>query len=215
MKKFNLLQLASNGDEAVQIMSGNSKHRLAKLINRYHIDTLLFSGGGNDVVGMYDFDYLLRPAANIHSSSFMDYLHLDRINRRLDAVAAAYGDLIDYCDEYSLNKSIKIVSHTYDYAIPSPKGASFLGGLIKASGGKSWMYPYLKEKGIPKEIHQSIANYMIDRLADVLLTLQHKRQDRFKVVDTRGTVSASEWINEIHPNKKGFGKIAQKILPEI
>jgi len=213
--EFNLLQMSSSGDEAIDIMSGKSKMKLVKILNRYRIDTLLFSGGGNDVVGAYDFDYLLREGKGIGSQDFRDYLHLDRLSRRLQSINNAYRDLIDYCDDYSLNPDIRIVTHTYDYALPSRKGAEFLGGLLKISKGKSWMYPYLRSKNIPVKHHRPIVRHLIGSLGEQLLTIQQKRPDRIKVVDTTGTILPGEWLNEIHPGSKGFKKIAEKILPHV
>ena len=47
--KVNLLRLASNGDEAVQIIAGGQKHELAEILkkNKDYIKSILFSGGGN------------------------------------------------------------------------------------------------------------------------------------------------------------------------
>ena len=36
-KSFNLLELASNGDEAVEMLSGESKFKLVKIINKYFL----------------------------------------------------------------------------------------------------------------------------------------------------------------------------------
>jgi hypothetical protein len=214
-EKFNLLQLASNGDEAVNMLSGESKLRLLKVLNRYHIDFLLFSGGGNDIVGRYDFDFFLKE--NGHSSKTEDYLHLPRVRRRLTSIRNAYEDLIELCREYSeKNKAIKIVTHCYDYALPSPKGAEFVGGLIQVDGGKSWMYPYLMEKGIPQEMHGLIIKYLIDALADILVSLQKKSPGKLLVADTRGVLDPQkDWLNEIHPTPGGFKKIADKIFAEM
>ncbi len=47
----NLLRLASNGDEAVEMTSGPQFQTLYKILknNRDHIHLLLFSGGGNEL----------------------------------------------------------------------------------------------------------------------------------------------------------------------
>ena len=66
--KANFMRMESNGDEAVDMVSGAQKHELVEVM-RWHetsrkgrpIDLLLFSGGGNDLVGENDFERFLRP----------------------------------------------------------------------------------------------------------------------------------------------------------
>jgi hypothetical protein len=66
--KANFYTMASNGDEAVDMVSGAQKHQLVDILrwhtkanNRKPVDLLLFSGGGNDVVGENDFERFIRP----------------------------------------------------------------------------------------------------------------------------------------------------------
>jgi hypothetical protein len=213
--RLNLLQLASNGDEAVQMLTGPGKHRLLRVLQRFPVDFLLFSGGGNDIVGRHDFDFLLRDGSDIHSNDCRDYLHTGRVERRLALIEMSYADLVDYCGEYSRNDRIRIITHCYDYAIPGPGGAVFAGGLLRPDGGRSWMHPALLQKNIPTCHHAAIARHLIDALAERLLRLQQRHPERLFVVDTRGQVRPAEWVNEIHPDRQGFGRISQLILHEL
>jgi hypothetical protein len=210
MERFNLLHLASNGDEAVDMLSGESKFKLLKSIHKHHVHFLLFSGGGNDIVGRWDFDYFLKRG--IRSNHFEDYLHKGRLNRRISQVTHAYEDLIGFCIEYSHNRQIKIITHTYDYLVPHPAGAEFIGGLFKVNKGKSWMYPYLEDKQVPKKLHAPLVEYLINRLAGNLLKLQARHPARLLVVDTRGLIDPKTgWLNEIHPKPGGFKRLAKEI----
>jgi hypothetical protein len=210
MERFNLLHLASNGDEAVDMLSGKSKFKLLKSIHKQHVHYLLFSGGGNDIVGRWDFDYFLKR--NVNSGNFEDYLHKGRLNRRITQITHAYEDLIALCGEYSLNKQIKIVTHTYDHLVPSPAGAEFIGGLFKVNNGKSWMYPYLEDKAVPRKLHMPLVKYLINRLAENLLKLQVRHPEHLVVADTRGMIDPKTgWLNEIHPRPGGFKRLADEI----
>ena len=214
MERFNLLHLASNGDEAVDMLSGESKVKLLKSIHRHPVDFLLFSGGGNDVVGRWDFDYFIRR--NVHSDNFADYVYKGRLNRRITQVMHAYEDLIEYCNEYSLNRDIRIITHTYDYLVPDPRGAEFFGGLFKLNRGQSWIYPFLIEKAVPEQHHQPLVKYLINRLADNLLKLEARYSQRLVVADTRGTIDPHKgWQNEIHPKPGGFKKLARIIYATL
>jgi hypothetical protein len=213
--ELNLLQLASNGDEAVQMLSGPSKHRLIAVLRRFAVDFLLFSGGGNDLVGRNDFEYLLRDGTRIDSDDVRDYLHTERVDRRLALVEMAYRELIDYCGEYSRNPQLRIITHCYDYATPGKRGAVFAGGLIRADGGRSWMYPALLAKNIPPRLHPHVVRHVIDGLAGRLLGLQQEFPGRFNVIDTRGLLGPEYWVNEIHPDRAGFGLISAALVARL
>lgn len=214
MERFNLLQLASNGSEAVAMLSGDSKVRLLQSIHRNNVDFLLFSGGGNDIVGRWDFDYFLKDRVN--SKHFEDYLHKGRLTRRIAQITHAYEDLIDYCTAYSQNPAIRIITHTYDYLVPNPQGAEFFGGLFKPDRGQAWLYPFLIEKQVPEALHAPLVRYLVDRLAECLLKLQDRHAKRLVVVDTRGLIDPTNgWLNEIHPKPGGFKNLAEEIYAEI
>jgi hypothetical protein len=207
--------LSSNGDEAVAMVCGDSKLDMIKRLASHAYDVLLFSGGGNDIVGIYDFEFFL----NEYQSGFLatDCIRVDRFERRLTQIRHAYCDLIELVLDYSRNKAIRIVTHTYDIPVPNPQGAEFLGGLLKIAGARSWMHPYMVTKKIvDPAIQKEIARYMLDRLGSMLksIAMQPGYSEHFVVVDTHGLVGPNEWRNEIHPTPDGFRKVAQKILNE-
>ena len=213
--KANFLTMASNGDEAVDMVSGKEKHALvdllrwhAKVPNRKPIDLLLFSGGGNDVVGENDFERFIRPFQSGYSAR--QCLRIRRLNRKIKQIGLAYQELADIRDHYS--PSTKIITHTYDYPFASLVGANFLGGLIKTRG---WMKRYMNQVGIPKDLQTSVIREFMSLMAVETLRVGSVRPG-FSVVDTRGTLmDKSDWLNEIHPNKDGFKAIANRIYVEI
>lgn len=212
-KNIQFDDVSSNGDEAVAMVSGEAKLDLLKRLATRKYDLLLFSGGGNDLVGQYDFNFFLRKQTN--PASPLDYIVKERLDRRIERVASSYEDLIDLVGEFSSNQNIKIVSHTYDWAIPSPEGAIFWNGLIKIDSGRSWMHPYMIEKGILDEDEQyAIVKHLLSQFADRLKKIEAKSNGRFVLVDTQGTLPERDrnlWVNEIHPSPEGFSKIARVI----
>ena len=50
-RKISLLRLESNGDELLEIFGSKQKTKLRRYLERYPVEALLFSGGGNDIVG--------------------------------------------------------------------------------------------------------------------------------------------------------------------
>lgn len=212
-KDLDIDDIASNGDEAVAMVSGDAKLDFLTRIARNAYDLLLFSGGGNDLVGQYDFNFFLRSRQEVTDP--LDCLIKERLDRRIERVASSYADLVDLVGEYSRNRTIKIVSHTYDWAIPSPEGATFWNGLIKVDSGRSWMYPYMIAKNIVDEDEQyAIVKHLLSQFAARIGEIAASSGGRFVLVNTQGTLPARDrnwWVNEIHPSPEGFAQIAKVI----
>ena len=211
--QFLLDDLSSNGDEAVAMLSGDSKLEMLRRLNEDHFDILLFSGGGNDIVGRFDFDYFLLPKTA--TNTWQDCINYSRFERRLKQIQLAYADLVELTLQYSANPDIRILTHTYDLAIPSKEGATFFGGLLQIDGGRSWMYPYLVDKGITGFADQkAIVHHLLTEFKTAMQQVAADCRGALLVIDTHHTVKANEWLNEIHPNSQGFHKVAQKIYEQ-
>lgn len=211
----NLLRLASNGDEAIDMTSGKQFKKLYKILkkNKDHIDILMFSGGGNDIVGKNDMLPLLNEYED--GNGFMDCVNIPRLEEKLDAIVLAYRRLIALCEDIVPNA--KVVSHTYDIAKPWNQGGEFFWGLIKT---QPWVYPYMVRRGIPKKLHLPVIDYMLTTFGERLISLaaEPSIKGRFVVVNTQGTLkpgSTKDWLNEIHPTAKGFEKVFSKIYDEM
>lgn len=202
---------ASNGDEAVTMMSGEQKLALMKRISNTHFDHLLFSGGGNDIVGRYDLDYLVKPY--VPGMDRLAAVHQDRLQNKLLQLRAVYEELIHRVAQFSHNPHTRIVTHTYDYPIPSKRGYA-LFDLFPI--GESWMYPVFKSLGYRDvALMATVVRYLLEQFRGMLQALAVEYAGRLVVVDTQGTLSKQHWRNEIHPNSAGFKLIAEKILAAL
>lgn len=200
---------ASPGDELMSMVSGEQKFSMIKRLAHNDFDFLLFSGGGNDIVGRYDFDFFIKK--NSKAKSWEDYLIKKRLEIKLLQIKTTYELLCELVKQYSKNKSIKIITHTYDFAIPMKTGY-LLFDLIPV--GESWLYPFFMDKGIKnKKIQNQIVKYLLTQFKLCLEKVQSKHKI-LKVVNTQGLLKKDDWRNEIHPNPEGFGKIAKKIYDE-
>jgi hypothetical protein len=215
-KKANFFCMASNGDEAVDMVSGRQKHGLVSVLrwhaqakNRKPVDLLLFSGGGNDIVGENDFERFLKPYQNSFTTG-RQCVDLKRLGRKVKQIGLAYHELLDIRDHYSPNTLV--MTHTYDYPYPSNTGAEFLGGLIKT---KAWMKRFMDDDNIPDHLQADVIKVFMDAMGDELKRVETARQD-FIVIDSRGTLTGKkEWLNEIHPTSNGFKAIAKKLFHRI
>ena len=217
--KANFLTLASSGDEAVDMISGKQKHKLIDII-RWHkepgttgrkpLDLILFSGGGNDLVGRNDFERFLKKSNT--GTTAQSYVNLGRLKRKGKQIKLAYDELVDIRNQYS--PTTRIISHTYDYPYPSDTGGEFLGGLIRT---KAWMKRFMDDPAVavPDALQVEVIKLFFDTIGDSLTALGNKRNG-LEIVETRGTLKGEKaWLNEIHPNSKGFKAIAAKIFKEM
>lgn len=139
-------------------------------------------------------------------------IHKKRLNNKIKQIETVYEELIGRVKDCSANPDIKIVTHTYDYAIPIKKGYQLFDVFPM---GESWMWPYLMDKGIDDPQDQrNIAKEILVRFRNKLLAIENRYPGEFKVVNTQGTIADNEWRNEIHPRPGGFKKIANKVYSE-
>lgn len=207
MSDFSMLRLEMNGDEAREILaSGSSQYRkIRDFLKDYAFDVILFSAGGNDVIGS-DLKGLMNK--NVPAGSPWEaYLNRAKLDARLDEVIDAYRLLIKARDE--LRPGCRIVTHTYDYVVPDGRPAPAVFGLVKVG---PWVKKYLDPAGLTDPAGaRAFAHALIDAYAVKILALAAATPN-FHVVDTRGTLSADHlhWHDEIHPTGTGFGKLAER-----
>jgi hypothetical protein len=160
-------------------------------------DVLLFSGGGDDIVGDQMVLFLTRGAYDAqHPGAVLN----GRFDEVLDLVMGAYRDLIALRD--TLSPNTLIVGHVYDYAWATNKGACWVG---------PWLQPSLNYAEVPKGDDQHrVMIAMLDRF-EVELQKIKAATSNFIIVPTHGTLQTKEeWANELHPKDPGFKEIAEK-----
>ncbi len=168
-------------------------------------DLLLFSAGGNDIIGngglatflnMFDVDHTKPSDAPYYvKQGFFDNLEVVVSNLELGLIrpmAARHA-----------NK--KIIMHGYDYAIPRPQG-EWLGSPMQSQG---------LDPTFNAGLCQAIVRLMIDAYNVRLKALASKYKDLFIYLDLRGTIGKAEWYDELHGNDAAARKIAAKFAKAI
>ena len=61
------------------------------------------------------------------------------------------------------------------------------------------------------EDRKKIIIFLVDRFNNLLNGFAREHQ-HVRYVDNRGTIKINEWMDEIHPNNKGYKKIANNFL---
>jgi hypothetical protein len=201
LKKTETLNLAHAGDALRQMLSlpqrGEIEERLDQGRRRgIPFDALLFSGGGNDIVGDQFSRWLVPFTPGATASDLIDAVSFGAM---LTVLEHGYTDLSNIRDRHSPSTTIFV--HGYDYAKPTGKGVCGFG---------PWLQPSLKARGITD------AQLQIDVVKEILVGFRAMLQKlatslpNFVYVETQGLLqpTATWWENEIHPTPRGFEKIA-------
>lgn len=159
-------------------------------------DVLLFSGGGDDIVG----DQMVLFLDRYETTKPPDAVLNRRFEEVLNLVMGAYEDLVAL--RKALSPTTLIVAHVYDYAWATGKGACWLG---------PWLRPSLDYVGVPRVGPQhAVVTQMLKRFETRLKEVA-AAAGNFLVVPTHETLKTeAEWANELHPKDPGFKKIAIK-----
>lgn len=202
-----ILNMAKAGDE-VRYMLGVEQR--AELITRFTEgcpaggpwDAMLFSGGGNDIVGnpmslwLHDYKAGTPPKKLIKQG---------RYKTALDFVLAGYEDLIELRNDISPNT--RLIFHAYDFAIPDGRGVCFMG---------PWLKPAFDQRKFPAKRAFETLKVMLSTFATMLETLERKNRN-VTFINGQGLlpVKTESWHNELHPSKSGFNRVADLFHKKI
>ena len=198
-----LLRLEKAGDEILTILSGPQRAKLREYFGRWKLDALLFSAGGNDIIGA-DLPPLLRDY--VAGAQAPDLISYSRFERRLRQIQDCYRELLDLMGD--AGQPSKVFVNSYDYVVPSEKGAAYVGPF-KVSG--PWLEPALDAHGIPKALWPDVVHLLIDAFATAVdqVAAEPRGAGRLIRVETRNLVQG-HWQDEIHPDHDGAVKVARK-----
>jgi lysophospholipase L1-like esterase len=216
-KRTVILNLGRPGDTITNIsaLSDNAEfsRRLAHPRYSSDWDAILLSGGGNDLIDWADEIIKKKPRSG--GRKVADYVNEKALKALGDKVVRGYADIVAHRDSRKKNRNKPIIVHTYDYPTPRPSPATFLIMPIT----DPWLHPIFESKKTPMTMRIKITDHLMDSLATTLHDLE-SRLTAFHVVETRGVLhraalgdkgNSGDWLNEIHPNDRGYRKIANRI----
>ena len=197
------LRISQNGDTVECMIFGKQNRKLRRYLQRFPLDVILFSGGGNDIVDPKVLPQILREKKA--GMSWEDCIDKEAFRPKLERIRAGYLQLIGFRDQY--RPRCLILAHGYDYPIPGDRPVRFLGFRI----GGPWMYPHMEARKIFDQADKNaIGRWLIEQF-NLMLAELADTMPGFVYVDTPGTLNADDWTNEIHPTSSGFEKIGSKV----
>jgi hypothetical protein len=168
-------------------------------------DLLLFSAGGNDILGngglagflnLFDVGHTKPSDAPYYvKQAFYDNLDIVVSNIETGLIKPMAGR----------RAGKKIIMHGYDYVIPRPHGP-WLGSAMEFNG---------LDPTFNAALCQAIVRVIINAYNSRLKALASKYSNVFIYLDLRGTVGKNEWFDELHPKEIAAKKIATKFAKAI
>lgn len=168
-------------------------------IKKHQPKFVLFSAGGNDIIGeelIFHLNHALSGQELLRETAFIHHVNgpmKKAVTHFIQAVTKRQSD-------------IQIIMDGYDYAIPNGKPVTILG--LKLSG--PWILPSMGKKGITtRKDQQLIIRKMVDIFNSMLQQLEMEHPN-FHYIDLRGMFpNPNDWHIEIHLKKSGYQKVAQ------
>lgn len=204
-----VLNLAKAGDEVRSMLGVKQREVIFKRLQDGcpaggAWDVMIFSGGGNDIVGdqmalwVRDYNPIFVPSQLVHAQRFAAALQI---------VQSGYEDLIKMRDD--LSPTTHLIFHEYDFAIPSGIGVCGFG---------PWLKPTFDVRNFPGGTDASfdVVKEMLSQFATMLQTIK-RANTGVTVVATQGTLNPvpASWDNELHPSSDGFDLIADKFYSAL
>ena len=166
---------------------------------------VLFSAGGNDIVG----EEMIRFLNHVRSGH-----ELFKRDEYLNHVNVSMKKAIQHFifEVHRVDPGIDILMDGYDYPIPNGKRIN-IAGIIKKG---PWLLSNMGAKGITARPQQvEIIKEIVDGFNEMLIDLD-RSNDKFHHVNLRGMFrNDDDWHNEIHLKRDGYKKVAEEYHKKI
>lgn len=203
-----IFSLGKVGAKLQEFVDGQHAHEFQfelRALNVQYYSAVFISAAGNDAV-----DYSLALAGDCSGRSTpeqcFDEARFDDLMRSLSGwLGRMIHDIRWACRGRPPERQPYIFVNCYDYAPASGVAADF-AGLPLPFG--PWLKPAMDAAGVAQDaaLRRGIVRRLMDRLHQ---TFSAHEGETLRVVDCRGCLDPlADWANELHPNTRGFGKLA-------
>lgn len=236
-KRYCVFSLAAGGDWLIKMLRAND---YVEPLSQIEPDAFLLSGGGNDLLGdgrvgnMTLHKRRVEPLGGRHAEILAARLKAIQ-GRRVEFDRSTYeAGLVFLAKEFvsflnlllvqyaiffsslahSKLSSMVIVTHGYDFAIPTRKSTarliSFRRLVNKLMGSGKWLWIPLEQKRLSDPEKRAVLYAMITEFNELLVSLARSpRFPRLYHVDCRGIArSDKDWYDEIHLTSHAYKRAA-------
>ncbi|MDB4222951.1 hypothetical protein N9850_04200 [Granulosicoccus sp.] len=213
---FNVYSVGAAGD-TTRNMVFKSPEYIEALLSAEDIagrqpDGLVFSSGGNDLLGMDGEQRVLarivRPHQPNESVDIATAFNTDLLQEQLDLVRNGYSTLIEEVGR--TYPTLPIFIHGYDRVFPFNK----VNGDTRKG---RWIQPPLSEQGVTQFADQrKITDHLIGLFRGILSELDNENQHvHFMETGQPLADDVSWWHDEIHATSDGFARVTETFTETI
>ena len=189
---YAVLSLGAAGDTMSKMLE---KSEYMDHLEKEKAHVLLFSGGGNDVLGNGRVELLLHEYHPERKPEDYPNQNFDEV---IEYLKREYLSLINQVS--GISHRVDIFIHGYDYVLPN--NGKYLGKPMADIGI------------VDLELQKAIVRVLIDRFNLILKNLSVEKEIVHHI-DCRGAVPENKWYDEIHPNSHGFRPVARRFKDEL
>jgi len=218
-----VVDVAHIGDEVRDMVRGHQARQTRAMFKLFSFESILLSAGGNDLKNAFADLFAAKALANEGFASPFQPQDLDRLatpgsyTEFFDEVVGNIGRFVDLRDSASdaVTRAAPIFVHGYDYLQPRPAMAQIFADSRIGPG--PWLHPSLKAAGLADAQMRAAADAVVDEMNRQLRQVIAKLAN-VHVIDQRGLLTPAapnstgadrDWLDEIHPTKEGFTKLAR------
>jgi hypothetical protein len=217
------VDVAHIGEEVRDMVRGHQARQTRTMFKLFSFQAILLSAGGNDLKNVFADLYATKALVNEGFASPFQPKNLDRLAQPasyaefFQDVIQNIGRFVDLRDSAKdeVTRAAPIFVHGYDYVQPRPASAQLFAGSRIGKG--PWLHPSLKAAGLSDAQMRAAADAVVDEMNGQLRQVIAKLAN-VHIIDQRGlltpaapntTGANADWLDEIHPTKDGFTKLAR------
>ncbi|GEM_PF-6843119 len=218
-----VVDVAHIGDEVRDMVRGHQARQTSAMFKLFGFQAILLSAGGNDLKNVFADLFATKARVNEGLASPFQPQDLGRLAdpasyaEFFEDVVRNIGRFVDLRDSAKdeVTRAAPIFVHGYDYLQPRPASAQIFAGSRIGKG--PWLYPSLKAAGLSDAQMRAAADAIVDEM-NLQLQQVIAKLPNVHVIDQRGlltpaapgtTGADADWLDEIHPTKEGFTKLAR------
>jgi hypothetical protein len=212
---FSIWSVDAAGDTLQNMVLDNAEYLNALREHGSQVRALLFSGGGNDIVGedASGKSVISQIVKHFEPGRIADwYIDTEEVTAKLRFIEECYRSVIT--NVRAEFPTLPVLCHAYDHAIPGG-GPDDARNPFWAAKDKWIGRPMREDLGITDHpLQREIVKLLIDRLNERLKSLcgGNNPNGAFRNVwhvDVRRTVG-TRWADELHPTDEGYKLVAQR-----